>query len=817
MALRTVTLATEEQQAPLAPVDPRRRLERLLAQAAAAAGAGRLDELRELFAELATWEPQRAYQARRQLAELAFSSSGLPEAAWTRLYLTVAEILLAALESEPAEPVLLNYGGVLLYEVGELGGAEALFEAAGRLDPELEYVGRNLAEVRRRKRNHRSSLRGPAAAQARALGVRARRLAGSARAATELTLSLTMIVKDEEEMLPGCLEAIADAVDEIVIVDTGSTDRTVEIAESFGAKVVHFPWNGSFADARNVSIENATGDWILYLDADEHLVPEDAGLFRALLGRTWREGFYLVETNYTGGEDAGSSVAHLALRLFRNRPDYRFEGRIHEQKTHTMPTYVPERFETTAIRLRHYGYLKSRIGAREKSQRNLQLLQQEARETPGPFVDFNLGSEYLALGEFDLACSHLDRAWAALRLESGWTGKGYAPMLAARVAQAKREAGDTRGARAGIDLALSYYSDHTELMLQAAMCARDDRDLDEAARLAERCLEQGDAPAKYGAVVGAGTYLARTLLAEIRTHQGRPAEAEALYRSSLEQHPDYVGPLLPLVSLEIARGAEPSAVCVRLADERPSAALLLATALYEGGRPAEAEKRFRDLLALQPGNGPARIGLVETLLARRAYAEAAAEARLEPADSPVAAVAAGAELFARAAAGDTDGLADALAAASSRRLPAHDVELYRAWLTLLEGGEAPATLPGEAAHTAFTALEALLRVLDVDSFSRLHELAQRLAIDPRERREALARMYLRRGFLDSAAEEWLAAAESGPDARAYLGLAQVAVARGLEEDAQTLAAAARQADPGSAAAARLCEALATRAATRAAA
>ena len=106
----------------------------------------------------------------------------------------------------------------------------------------------------------------------------------------------------------------------MIVVDTGSTDRTVEIAESFGARVVHFPWNGSFADARNVSLENATGDWIMYLDADEHLEAEDAPRLRDLLGRTWREGFYLVETNYTGGEDTGSAITHLALRLWRNRP-----------------------------------------------------------------------------------------------------------------------------------------------------------------------------------------------------------------------------------------------------------------------------------------------------------------------------------------------------------------------------------------------------------------------------------------------------------------------------------------------------------------
>ncbi len=115
-----------------------------------------------------------------------------------------------------------------------------------------------------------------------------------------------MIVRDEEEMLPGCLAPLRDVVDEIVVVDTGSTDATVEIAESFGARVVHFPWNGSFADARNVSIEAATGDWIMYLDADEHMEPGDAPQLRDLLHRTWREGFYLVETNYTGGEGSGA-------------------------------------------------------------------------------------------------------------------------------------------------------------------------------------------------------------------------------------------------------------------------------------------------------------------------------------------------------------------------------------------------------------------------------------------------------------------------------------------------------------------------------
>src|SRR5207245_7173240 len=159
--------------------------------------------------------------------------------------------------------------------------------------------------------------------------------------------------------------------------------------------------------------------------------------------------------------------------------------------------------------------------------------------------------------------------------------------------------------------------------------------------------------------------------------QGRQLEAEEQYRRSLEDFPDYIAPVLPLAALALARGADPGDVCTQLAVERPSAALLLGTALYESGRSEEAEGLFRSVLERRPGNGAARIGLVETLLARRLYAEAAAEAALEPADSPVAPVAAVAELFARAAHGDATGLAGALAPPVHPPVPPPDRALDR--------------------------------------------------------------------------------------------------------------------------------------------
>src|SRR5687768_16944509 len=85
------------------------------------------------------------------------------------------------------------------------------------------------------------------------------------------TFSLTMMVRNEESNLPPCLGTVRDLVDEIVLIDTGSIDRTIEIAKSFGAKVVSFPWCDSFAAARNEALRHATGDWVFWMDADDRL------------------------------------------------------------------------------------------------------------------------------------------------------------------------------------------------------------------------------------------------------------------------------------------------------------------------------------------------------------------------------------------------------------------------------------------------------------------------------------------------------------------------------------------------------------------
>ena len=272
--------------------DWRASVNEVLAGVTAATRLGRPDDLRAALAPAAEWDDrQRAFQVLKHAVEIVSNGGqGLPDLGWARLFAELAAILTVELERDPVQPALLNSLGVLHYELGEIGAAKALFAAAVRLDPTLPHAQKNLASAREREHGRLAvPLAKPLAIALRALAVRARTIAARAKAPSGLTLSLCMIVKDEEEMLPGCLEAIRGAVDEIIIVDTGSTDRTVEIAESFGARVLHFPWNGSFADARNVGHAAATSDWIVYLDADEHLVPEDAAQLRELTSRTWRE------------------------------------------------------------------------------------------------------------------------------------------------------------------------------------------------------------------------------------------------------------------------------------------------------------------------------------------------------------------------------------------------------------------------------------------------------------------------------------------------------------------------------------------------
>jgi glycosyltransferase involved in cell wall biosynthesis len=792
MALR-VTRPT----ARLTPADPR-------AAATAALARGDLAAYRSLFAETAGERSvHERYRIRKAVLEAGLTGpAGERASAVAQRFAAVAAAALDALEPEPREPVLLNYAGVALYELSAWSAAEALFRAAERLNPALPHLRDNLeALAARRRLGARPRLPAAVGAVLPPLEGRAERCASAAQPVEGLTLSLCMIVRDEEEMLPRCLAAIRDAVDEIVVVDTGSTDRTIEIARSFGARVIEHAWTGSFAEARNVSFDAATGDWVMYLDADEVLVAGDAERLRAVTTRTWREAFYLVETNFTGELGDGTAVTHNALRVFRNRPEYRFEGRIHEQVAHRLPGGLPERLEVTDVRVEHYGYLGVVREAREKARRNIELLerQRDEGEEDSAFLEFNLGSEYAASGENERALRSFEIAWDALREREDRAAYGFVPSLLSRLVRARRINDRPEQALELAGEALELLPGFTDLVYEQAQAARDLGRLDDSEALLERCLEMGDAPSRYSATAGCGSYLALVALAAVRRQRGDVAGARGLLARCMDEHPGYVGAVGPYGIAALEDGVEPAALIAdverRTGELAPSARFLLGTALYEAGHAEAAETQFARVSEAQPNNPGARVALAESLLSQRRWADAAAVAAGVPEGAPFAGAARRAELFAHIVAGNADA-AERTVARARGDLPPAELAGYDCWRRRGAGDAAPVA-PADALPPLVLALEALLRVEELDAVDALLETIDRTAAPVRTRRELVAGAYLRRGLLQAAADEWIAAADDGgPDADVFIGLAQVAWAQGLHDDAILFASEAEALDPG---------------------
>jgi tetratricopeptide (TPR) repeat protein len=740
------------------------------------------------------------YHARRVLIESTLSRRAASPAQTAERFLAGAVAALDALDAEPREPVLLNFAGVLVYELGAVVAAEALFRAAQRLDAQLPDVAGNLRECRRRRKQGITTPQGlpPQVLRAlRELGPRAQRIAQKAVPAEGLTVSLCMIVKDEEAMLPRSLAAVADYVDELIVVDTGSSDRTVEIAESFGAKILHHEWDGDFSAARNVGLDAATSDWLMYLDADEVLAEGEGERVRELLGHTWREGIFLVETNHVGELEDGAAVQHNALRLFRNRDEYRFEGRVHEQFAHKLPS-LPERIEYSRVRIEHFGYLGAVRDAKEKSRRNLELLQRQLAEgVDTPFLHFNLGSERAASGDIPGSLVHLARAWAQLADDPERLEMGYFPSLSARLVKALNANGRHTDALEQGDEILALLPDFTDIVLEQAMAYRGLGQLDQAIAKFEQCIAMGDAPSRYSATVGAGTFHARNILAETLIDAGRLDEAAAQLEHVLEHHPDFVGAVEPYARVLLRSGTPASAVVERVAElvpsPTPSQRFLLAVPFYEAGAVTEAATELRAVLAAQPGAHAARVALAEAQLSQGDLAAAAQTALAVPAEAQHAAAAAQTVVFARLAAGADDAALDAaFDYARAAGLDGPQLAALTAWRGGADGVGGHGVVPAAAAGLLVVMLEALARLEAFDAFEQLAGVVDRLDLPWREQRELMAGVYYRRGFLESAAREWFAVVErlGGADERALLGMAMLADAQGLEEDAKLMRAEA---------------------------
>ena len=189
------------------------------------------------------------------------------------------------------------------------------------------------------------------------------------------TISVCMMVKNEEKRLPTALGSVKDWVDEIIVVDTGSTDSTIQIAESFGAKIYHHPWEYDFAKHRNQSIQYATGDWIFILDADEEL-EQDSGfmLHKLVTNPPTNIHCFLFELHNTMPHGGTTYLMHP--RLFRNHIGFHYEGKVHNRPMLT------GQGASTKIKLMHYGYNEDEQTMEAKHERRILMIRKWVEEEP---------------------------------------------------------------------------------------------------------------------------------------------------------------------------------------------------------------------------------------------------------------------------------------------------------------------------------------------------------------------------------------------------------------------------------------------------
>jgi glycosyltransferase involved in cell wall biosynthesis len=213
-----------------------------------------------------------------------------------------------------------------------------------------------------------------------------------------------MIVRNEENFLADCLKSLKGIADEIVVVDTGSTDGTKEIASRYGARVFDFPWRDDFSAARNESVEHCLGEWILYIDADERLKPVNK---EAVIADLSRPGFAAFTVNY---RPISWFTTFREYRIFRNDPRIRFEGIIHETVLPSVMKVCDDdglAIGDSIIEVDHVGYDGDLA---RKHRRNLPLLERHAANLPeNTFLRYRLGVTRKALGDTEGA----EREWRA--------------------------------------------------------------------------------------------------------------------------------------------------------------------------------------------------------------------------------------------------------------------------------------------------------------------------------------------------------------------------------------------------------------------
>ena len=338
-----------------------------------------------------------------------------------------------------------------------------------------------------------------------------------------MKLALVMIVKDEARCLARCLASVRGVVDEIVVIDTGSTDDSVRIAAEAGARIGHFPWVDDFAAARNAALDLSDADWNLMLDADNWLVRAEG--LRAALGQGPFIGQVSIENHIEVGGRLEIATATEARLLPRG---VRYTGRIHEQPDSALP------HRRVDLVLGHDGYLGEQRA--QKGSRNETLLLQSLQETPqDAYLWHQLGREYDVAGRYEEAETAFTHALRLTEASAPWRAN-----LLVRAIHVMTQTGaldEALGLAQAEDANWPASPDwHFALGALFLECAGRDQAnalsqwLPWAEARWRRCLEIGETPGAPGAVRGRGGHMAAHNLAALYTTFG-PADEAARYQA----------------------------------------------------------------------------------------------------------------------------------------------------------------------------------------------------------------------------------------------------------------------------------------------
>jgi tetratricopeptide (TPR) repeat protein len=361
------------------------------------------------------------------------------------------------------------------------------------------------------------------------------------------TVSLCVIARNEADNLPACLGPLEPLVDETIVIDTGSTDSTREVAESCGARVFDFPWCDDFAAARNESLRRATGDWILWMDADDRLDADNARKLAELLEGLGNERRAYLMSCVSLASDGQPAFEAKHVRLFPRAPAHRWTRRVHEQILPSLRASGCE-LQETGIAVHHTGYQDHRLFL-GKIARNLRLLELEYEgRSPDGWYFYQRGGALFDLRRFAEAIVSLH---LALPLASE---DGVARIHALLAEAYAHEAPELRDALAEVQRGRARCPTDPDLLLLEAQVLGALGDLDAASHCLGSALALEPETGPFAILDATIALRGRHLLGRVRLLQGKFEDAEAHLREVLRDRPAFGPAVLTLGECLLARG-----------------------------------------------------------------------------------------------------------------------------------------------------------------------------------------------------------------------------------------------------------------------